>query len=191
MSKILFAFSGLSFKRGYNADGQYKFILILGPDIHYGCSLDKQKSSPSHKKGNPRIYIFVHGVPWKRNHNRSFSSTRNGCGYSTVVFVHLPVMFFIPIIVTMVLNHVLRCINLYDVRLLFRPYTMQFRELDRGSRLLININIDVAHRNSQHCSQFLFDYEYMYDMRDMRLYGTNGNSIDNVTLYTPRIRLNH
>jgi len=39
--------------------------------VLYECSLDKQQISPSHK-----------------------NETRNGCGYSAVVFVHLPVMYF-------------------------------------------------------------------------------------------------
>jgi len=53
------------------------------------------------------------------------------------------------------LVQMLRCINLYDVRLLLRPYAMQFGELrevgnllvliipgwDRGSCLLINIGL--------------------------------------------------
>jgi len=62
----------------------------------------------------------------------------------------------------------LRCIMLYDVRLLFRPYAIPFGELREvresfssynpglGPRFssLDTYNIDVASRESQHCSQY-------------------------------------
>jgi len=90
----------------------------------------------------------------------------------------------------------LRCIIPYDVRLLFRPYAMQFGELREvgesfssynpgmGPRFssLDKYNIDVAHIQTQRCSQYnnsCFDYEYMYDMQ---LYITNGDIYKNQSI---------
>jgi len=96
-----------------------------------------------------------------------------------------------------------RCINLCDVRLLFRPYAMQFGELREvressssyyprlGPRFssLDKYNIDVAHRESEHCSQYNNSCltTNTCTICDYTVQTATVIIIDNVTLYTQDI----
>jgi len=98
----------------------------------------------------------------------------------------------------------LRCINLYDVRLLIRPYAMQFGELrevgesfssyDPGLRprflIITKYSIAVAHINSQHCSQYnncLTANQYVNTLCDYTVPTATVLIIDNGTLYIQHI----